>query len=602
MTVELFDRNYVEPTLLIISQEDLRALIRYEITGQELKGNYPSAFLTSNDFYQMTLDDLEVALWNLHNSDATDEEILEGWLHPVLRDLEEEYGIQKAVDGETEDAAGDQDIPGLPTASSIIDQTLGALIARYWEGDQTVDLTELLQTIRQFRRDRDLPLSQRTLTLTQMTIFVSEWDNARVAAFGTPEIEALYTKCVNALAEANVPLGLREKAYACYGKGNAGFDEDWEASRDCLLKLEEIAPEADYANTLGYIYYYGRCNGGVPEYEKAFYWFSLGAAGGIYESRYKLADLIKDGKGCHKSPKIARKMIEDLYGENLDLFCLGKANTKFADISLRMGKLHLSDDPEEDNPAFALSCFLMAKTAIRMRRQSMDAYGDARVEAAIDQALANVIETHDCFKKNTRPTFDSLVMLLFFGLGLGLRRWQVDYTWKDDRTLKLVFRMQAKSGERYAPKIPVTILQSHFCGFLEKMTVTAKLVDGAERQDALGFLEEKGTHYFDEVKELWGGGNALLAYGKEVAQLPCTFTICCRNIAGKSNRYVAVAFDDADMPYQYLCDDPSIQPGTRVLVPFGKKEREGTVLRACERFDSELELPKRAYRQVIRAL
>ena len=60
--------------------------------------------------------------------------------------------------------------------------------------------------------------------------------------------------------EDNV-FALRLKGYACYG-GNRLYECDWTAARDCMLRLRELADDAEYANTLGYIYYYGRCNGG----------------------------------------------------------------------------------------------------------------------------------------------------------------------------------------------------------------------------------------------------------------------------------------------------------------------------------------------------
>ena len=86
--------------------------------------------------------------------------------------------------------------------------------------------------------------------------------------------------------EDNV-FALRLKGYACYG-GNRLYECDWTAARDCMLRLRELADDAEYANTLGYIYYYGRCNGGEPEYEKAFPQFSYAAANGLFEAIYKL--------------------------------------------------------------------------------------------------------------------------------------------------------------------------------------------------------------------------------------------------------------------------------------------------------------------------
>jgi TPR repeat protein len=71
-----------------------------------------------------------------------------------------------------------------------------------------------------------------------------------------------------------------------------------------MIRLFELTDNPQYANTLGYIYYYGRCNNGVPEYDQAFYYFSYAAANGLYEGMYKLADLFWHGYGCKKAPKL----------------------------------------------------------------------------------------------------------------------------------------------------------------------------------------------------------------------------------------------------------------------------------------------------------
>ena len=55
---------------------------------------------------------------------------------------------------------------------------------------------------------------------------------------------------------------------------------------------------------IGYIYYYGRCWDGQPQYDEAFRYFSVGAAGGIYESRYKLADMFAKGYGVVQNKNI----------------------------------------------------------------------------------------------------------------------------------------------------------------------------------------------------------------------------------------------------------------------------------------------------------
>lgn len=123
---------------------------------------------------------------------------------------------------------------------------------------------------------------------------------------------------VNSLAESDDPNALEAFGYACYGGDNPVFECDWVKARDCFLKLCSLDTADDldkcyFANTLGYIFYYGRCNDGVPENEKALKYFTVGANGGIYESMYKLADMYINGYGTDKNKRAAEYLISSVY-------------------------------------------------------------------------------------------------------------------------------------------------------------------------------------------------------------------------------------------------------------------------------------------------
>ncbi|MGN0692556.1 MAG: hypothetical protein ACI4K7_09445 [Oscillospiraceae bacterium] len=131
--------------------------------------------------------------------------------------------------------------------------------------------------------------------------------------------------------------------YSYYG-GNDIYPCDWNKSRDCFLKLMEMDNVDDlqkcyYANTLGYIYYYGRCNDSVPEYDKAYKYFSIGAAGGIYESIYKLSDMYIHGYGTTKNNRAAKTLVDMVYEETAEQIIAEKYDCKFADAALRKGNL-----------------------------------------------------------------------------------------------------------------------------------------------------------------------------------------------------------------------------------------------------------------------
>ena len=69
------------------------------------------------------------------------------------------------------------------------------------------------------------------------------------------------------------PGSIQRRGY-CYYCGTKIYPNDWLKARDAFEEYYQMTGDASAANTLGYIYYYGRCNGGVPEYDKAFRYFS----------------------------------------------------------------------------------------------------------------------------------------------------------------------------------------------------------------------------------------------------------------------------------------------------------------------------------------
>ncbi|MGI6535264.1 MAG: tetratricopeptide repeat protein [Eggerthellaceae bacterium] len=560
--------------------------------------------LQSNARYQMTLADLRTALQNIRDHGGLDTEDAMDWYYAVFDEFMDDLGGWDYIDGNAHPDFDEREIPGVPCARSIFSDIYEALLERFEYDESDENLDDMLGWIDTYVRDHEKPLIERALTHEQKVQFLNLWDMDQVEATDIPGIQELYVKTVNELAAENHPQALHEKAYACYGDGCAGFSQDWEASRDCLLKLEEISPDSRYANTLGYIYYYGRCTNGTPEYDKAFYWFSIGAAGGSYESRYKLSDLFKKGTGCPKDMQTAESIIWELFNQNLPYFCTGERTSKFADIALRAGNIEregLSGAPDADS---AFAYYLMAKLAIRMRRQAMDYIGDESVERRIDKALADVLPESSFAEKQEKLTFDEsgLPRLLRFALGNG-RRMEMDYRWKDtDKgNLKLVFRVQDKKSELdtpayHASKFPVLIPEAHFCGMREKLVVRGTV----QRSAAYGLVGKGGTIVFDEVGSAWDEFGKLMLYGKLAGALHGTFTVNCRKLAGKKRRYASVNVEPGTRTRDYLCDDKSIEPGSHVLVPTGNgHQHEATVVRVTWRYDSEMPLFRRDYRKVI---
>ena len=243
-------------------------------------------------------------------------------------------------------------------------------------------LEEIVQMAEYYEYNREPDMSDWKLTRWQRYQIVLAFsdDTSNVSK----SRRELFKRIIDEECENGNETAMRIKGYGCYG-GDKVFDCDWEESRKWVTKLFEKDGNPYYANTLGYIYYYGRCNNGVPEYEKAFQYFSVGAAHDLYESMYKIADMFLGGKGCIKSPETSAHIVFKLYQDSRPKFCTGE-DAKFADIALRWAAHWQRRERYSD----AFYHYLEADYAIKKRLKKSDFFGDKKVQENITKSIEEV--------------------------------------------------------------------------------------------------------------------------------------------------------------------------------------------------------------------
>ena len=213
---------------------------------------------------------------------------------------------------------------------------------------------------------------------------MSDWKLTRWQSNVSKSRRELFKRIIDEECENGNETAMRIKGYGCYG-GDKVFDCDWEESRKWITRLFETDGDPHYANSLGYIYYYGRCNNGIPDYEKAFQYFSVGAAHDLYESMYKIADMFLSGKGCIKSPETSEYIIYKLYLDSRPRFCSGE-DANFADIALRWAAKWQREEKYE----IALYHYMEADFAIDRRLKKSDFFGDKKVKENITKSIEEV--------------------------------------------------------------------------------------------------------------------------------------------------------------------------------------------------------------------
>lgn len=366
---------------MLVTKELLKKFARYEISGREL---FEEEFYIEDE-YKATLDDFKAVIKKLEEMKDEDFATFENeWFQYVYYGKEinsalgidgysnEDWKLKEGLIKTDEDmisyimhvfAEGSDDY-------FLEEETLSA--------EKVIDLDKLKKVINDYESNKTKPLTEWEYPDDIKESFVKYMDDQDGHPERVSEDEiVLFKRYLDELIVKDNVAALHIKGYLCYG-GSTFFDCDWCISRDCITRAFELTGDPVYANTLGYIYYYGRCNNGEPEYEKAFKYYTYGYANNWYESSYKLADMYKGGKGTFKSEETAASIIENLYDYAVKDLCKGD-DKKFADVALRMGSIRENDDEREA----AYYYYLQADYAIKRR----DYYGDSVVRKGIKEGL-----------------------------------------------------------------------------------------------------------------------------------------------------------------------------------------------------------------------
>ncbi|MBQ3375726.1 MAG: hypothetical protein IJG49_04880 [Erysipelotrichaceae bacterium] len=366
-----------------ITKETLKKFAVYEISGDIFNDDY-----SFEDSYEMTLDDFKTVVRKIEaNKDQSYDQFWEDWVGWIIDDeVAKHLCIDDVVFGSWLPESG-----LIRNERELIGYLIDALdhyCNDFYTIDQSLNFEEIREVLADYEINQSKPLTEWEFPDRIKEIFIKYVDqNVNTPEKISEDELVLFKRYIDELIEKDNVNALDIKGYLCYG-GSPFYDCDWYTSRDCITRAFELTADAQYANTLGYIYYYGRCNNGVPEYEKAFNYYVFGHVNNWYESSYKLADMYRSGKGVIKSEKTYEEMIKELYYHAYRDFCMD-SSLKLADVALRMGSIY-----EEHHPHSAYHYYLIADYVMK-KRLPFHEYGDAKVSQSINEALDRVKEKVD---------------------------------------------------------------------------------------------------------------------------------------------------------------------------------------------------------------
>lgn len=464
---------------LDLTPEQLKKIARYEMTFRGIlpESGADSVYMLGDTGYFFSLEDLTAALRSLQTVNPTIYDFDEYWLHPILClsdafHLNEARGLYIGIDDTPEELRG---YDGLFVRDyqyfDDIWTTLSEACVSHGEDMHLADVIafdEIFSDLARYADNKGKPLEEWVFSEKEMMNYIRSFqEDPRVANASEKELR-LCRKMVESLIEADYNLALSIKGYACYG-GSRLYDCDWPASRDCITRLYEKTEDPQYANTLGYIYYYGRCTGGIPEYDKAFHFFEIAAANGLYEGMYKLADMYRHGYGCKESPRTASSLYKMVY-DNCYAHYMNDEDVPFADAALRMGNVYAGGIGVEQDPRPAYYYYLQADYAARRRAEKSDFFGNAAVVIRIQKAMEKAkAEIHNGYFGRY---FDYASPFLFEQLASGRFKCQITRKQKENGEWSLT---ASRISSRSCPEpeyILVTIPQLELCARTKEAAMT----------------------------------------------------------------------------------------------------------------------------------
>ena len=197
---------------------------------------------------------------------------------------------------------------------------------------------DIISRVRIFEYNRFLPREKWEYSPSQKRHIINSYETDEELKNADPKAKAQYRKFVLDLCGQDDVQAMKILAWGYYN-GDSIYRQSFLQARKYLNMLYLKSGDPFAANALGYIYYYGSASKGVPDYEKAFHYFSYGALAGIDESIYKCGDMLIEGLGTVRNIDMGMNLIVDGYKDTMFRFSDGEYDNRFAEYAFRMGNI-----------------------------------------------------------------------------------------------------------------------------------------------------------------------------------------------------------------------------------------------------------------------
>lgn len=368
--------------------------------------------------YRFSIDDMRNALYAVESENISAINFFLYWLEPLFRFLYEPLCLDETL-GLDVNQLVDYKSPTVPeTDEELLRWIFGRLSVNLLmlrtlditlPASEIIDSGELIRMIDWQLDEFDMPVEERHYIDAIKSDFLKGYDNDLILRDTDELTKLLFRKFCDELATEGDANALRIKGYACYG-GNSVYESDWQTAADCMERLWRLG-FGYAANTLGYMHYNGSCNSGIPNYRKAFFYFSIASSYNIFESKLKIADMFLDGHFVSRNYAVAVSILDELYNEEKKQIQENIFTGLFPEVAYRMAKIIMSSPKMfQDEKIRTYSYLLQARFALAHRMKQNASSSDEQLLRLIESDMAELHNMIPEFRKK-RKTFRSAIPL-----------------------------------------------------------------------------------------------------------------------------------------------------------------------------------------------
>lgn len=355
----------------------LKQFARHEIRYSDLTGEtlmFPKVVFEDTEMYQITYDDILEALKSFTIKKEPIFEFSLGWYEPLIYQVGEQLQLNHLLKCDREPDL-DEVRYGCPQSEAEMLHNIfneldvindSPLRSKEVELGDRVDFTEQIAAMENYKYNQGVPITKWHMTTIQMVDYIqSVVQNETFASLSFDEQEA-FRKFVYKLLDQDDITALRIYSYSC-SIGTEIFEKNPKEAEKAYKKLVSLKEDPFSTTQLGIMYYNGELNQGIPQYDKALQYLTIGSTFGDSDAMLCLGDMMMDGKGMPRSGKGAYNLYKLVYQASEEDFLNGDPFTSFADAAYRMGRCFEEGSGVKQDLMVAYDYMLRAKLGVQAK-------------------------------------------------------------------------------------------------------------------------------------------------------------------------------------------------------------------------------------------